>query len=116
MWNEQKQRLVLRTLLFLYVAARILQLFAGRIPALAIVALHVLPPALFALIHGARIYGSQAMVFLTLSLGVGSLSESLRVRTGIPFGHYRFTDLMGPKSFDLSILLALAYVGMGYLS
>lgn len=33
-----------------------------------------------------------------------------------PFGHYRFTDLMGPKLLDLPILLPLTYVGMGYLS
>jgi len=38
------------------------------------------------------------------------------LRTGFPFGHYIFTDLMGPKLFGLPILLALAYVGMGYLS
>jgi len=30
--------------------------------------------------------------------------------------YYKFTDLMGPKVFDLPILLALAYMGMGYLS
>lgn len=35
---------------------------------------------------------------------------------GTSFGYYKFTDLMGPKLFDLPILLALAYVGMGYLS
>jgi uncharacterized membrane protein len=44
------------------------------------------------------------------------LFESLSLRAGFPFGHYRFTNLMGPKLFDLPILLALAYVGMGYLS
>ena len=47
---------------------------------------------------------------------MGTLFESVSLRTGFPFGYYRFTDLMGPKLFDLPILLALAYVGMGYLS
>ena len=116
MSNEQKSYLLL-TLLVCYLAARVLQLCAGRIPNLLIVALHVLPPALFALIHGARIYGSRAiLVFVTLTLAVGTFSESLSLRSGIPFGHYRFTELMGPKLLDLPILLALAYVGMGYLS
>ena len=115
--SGEQRRFLLLILLFLYMAARILQLFAGRLPNLLIVAFHVLPPALFALIHGTRIYGSRAVVvFITLSLGVGGLSESLSLRTGIPFGHYRFTDLMGPKLFELPVLLALAYVGMGYLS
>ena len=116
MSNEQSRSLLL-ILLFLYLVARICQLFAGRIPDLLIVALHVIPPALFALIHGARIYGSRSiLVFATLSLGIGTLFEIMSLRTGFPFGHYRFTDLMGPKLFDLPILLALAYVGMGYLS
>jgi uncharacterized membrane protein len=82
-----------------------------------IVAFHVIPPALFAVIHGARIYRARGILaFLTLCLGVGALFESISLRTGFPFGHYTFTDLMGPKLFDLPILLALAYVGMGYLS
>jgi putative membrane protein len=116
MSNEQSRSLLL-ILLFLYLVARICQLFAGSIPGLLIVALHVIPPALFALIHGVRIYGSRGiLVFTTLCLGIGSLFESLSLRTGFPFGHYRFTDLMGPQLFDLPILLALAYVGMGYLS
>jgi putative membrane protein len=116
MSNEQN-RSVLLILLSLYLVARICQLFAGSIPALLIVALHVIPPALFALIHGARSYGSRGiLVFTTLSLGIGTLFEIVSLRTGFPFGHYRFTDLMGPKLFDLPILLVLAYVGMGYLS
>jgi uncharacterized membrane protein len=116
MKNEQS-RLLLLTLLFLYLVARILQLFAGRAPSLLIVAFHVIPPAFFAVIHGARIYRLRGiLVFVALSLGVGTLLESVSLRTGFPFGHYWFTDLMGPKLFDLPILLALAYVGMGYLS
>jgi uncharacterized membrane protein len=115
MKNEQS-RLLLLTLLFLYLVARILQLFASRFSSLLIVTFHVIPPALFAVIHGARTYRSRILVFAALCLGVGTLFESVSLRTGFPFGHYRFTDLMGPKLFDLPILLTLAYVGMGYLS
>jgi uncharacterized membrane protein len=116
MKNEQR-RLLLLALLFLFLVARILQLFAGKVPNLLIVTLHVIPPALFALVHGARIYGARGILFFAaLCLGVGTLFESLSLRTGIPFGYYKFTALMGPKLFDLPVLLALAYVGMGYLS
>lgn len=115
--KNEHYRFLLWTLLFLYLVARILQLFAGMVPSLLIVILHVIPPALFAVIHGARIYHSRGiLVFATLCLGVGTLFESLSLRTGFPFGYYRFTELMGPKLFDLPILLAVAYVGMGYLS
>lgn len=114
--NSQKSYLLL-ILLLCYVAGRVLQLFAGRVPSLLIVVLTVIPPVLFALIHGSRAYRFRAMfVFISLVLGVGVASESLSLRTGIPFGHYRFTDLMGPQIFGLPVLLALAYVGMGYLS
>ena len=53
---------------------------------------------------------------MALSLGVGGFFESLSLRTGFPFGRYYFTDVMGPKLFELPILLVLAYVGMGYIS
>jgi putative membrane protein len=104
-------------LLLLYVAARILQPFAGKVPTLLIVVLHVLPPAAFAFLHGRMVYRTRGiLVFLAVCLGVGAFFESLGLRTGFPFGSYYFTDLMGPKVFQLPVLLVLAYVGMGYVS
>ena len=93
--KNEHYRFLLWTLLLLYLVARILQLLAGRVPSLPIVIFHVIPPALFAVTHGARIYRSRGiLVFVTLCLGVGTLFESLSLRTGFPFGHYRFTDLL----------------------
>jgi uncharacterized membrane protein len=104
-------------LIALYLAARILQVYPGEIPMLAVVALHVVPLAVFALIHGAMVYRLRGiLVFLAICLVIGNISENVGVRTGFPFGHYYFTDLMGPKLFAVPILLGLAYVGMGYLS
>jgi hypothetical protein len=103
--------------LLLYAVARLLQLYSALIPPLAIVCLHVIPPAVFALFHGSRTYRLQGgLAFVALSLGVGTASESLSLGTGFPFGHYYFTQVMGPKVFELPVLLALAYVGMGYLA
>jgi uncharacterized membrane protein len=108
---------VLALLLLLYAAARMLQLEADKVPILIIVALHVLPPAAFAFVHGKITYRlGGILVFMVLCLGVGVFFESLSLRTGFPFGRYSFMDLMGPKVFQLPVLLALAYVGMGYLS
>ena len=115
--KDRRIHSVLILLLLLYLAARALQLFAGKLPSLLIVVFHILPPAVFAIIHGSRIYRPRGIfIFTTLCLGIGALSESVSLRTGFPFGHYQFTQLMGPKLFRLPILLALAYVGMGYLS
>jgi putative membrane protein len=109
--------LVLWACLAVYASARVCQLFADRLPILLIVLLHVVPPAVFALVHGATRYGWRGILaFAGLCLGVGALSESLSLRTGFPFGHYYFTDVMGPKILDLPPLLVLAYLGMGYLA
>jgi putative membrane protein len=82
-----------------------------------VVALHVLPPLAFALIHGALVYRLRGILtFILLSLAIGNLFENLSILTGFPFGRYHFTGVMGPKVFAVPILLGLAYVGMGYIS
>src|SRR5215471_16385575 len=108
---------VLWAVLGLYAAARFSQLFFDRLPMVAIVAVHIIPVTLFALVHGARLYRwSGILVFVTLSLLVGNVFENIGVRTGFPYGHYYFTELMGPKLSVVPVFLGLAYVGMGYLS
>jgi uncharacterized membrane protein len=47
-------------------------------------------------------------IFAALCLGFRTLAESVSFRTGFPFRHYYFTDVMGPKIFQLPVLLALA--------
>jgi uncharacterized membrane protein len=115
--EDVRLNLVLWTLIGLYAVARVLQVFPGKIPMLAVVGLHVVCPAIFAVIHGARVYGWRGIcVFVGISLVVGNVFENLGVTTGFPFGHYAFTDVMGPKVFFVPVLLGLAYVGMAYLA
>ena len=103
--------------LLLYVLSRVGQLYADRLPTLLIVSLHVIPPALFAIAHGSALYGWKGMsMFAGFCLGFGTLAESLSLRTAFPFGHYHFTDVMGPKVLQLPLLLALAYLGIGYVA
>jgi uncharacterized membrane protein len=84
---------------------------------LAIVALHAVPPLLFAWIHGAICYGLRGILtFFAISIIVESSVENIGVLTGFPFGHYYFTEVMGPKIFLAPAFLGLAYLGMGYLS
>jgi Carotenoid biosynthesis protein len=104
-------------LLAVYAFARVLQVYPGRAPMLAVVALHVLPPAIFAVIHGTRAYRlGGILTFVAITLIVGNFFENLGVQTAFPFGSYYFTDLMGPKLSAVPITLGLAYVGMAYLS
>lgn len=109
--------LALWALIALYAAATVLPLFAGRVPVTAIVAAHIIPAALFALLHGAVFYRVHGiLVFAIICLVIGNITENLGVRTGFPFGHYYFTDGMGPKLFVVPLLMGPAYMGMGYLA
>lgn len=111
------KKIVLWTSLVLYVGARIGQQYPDKIGVLTIVALQVLAPAVFALVHGSILYRVRGMLaFSIFCMGVGGICECLSLRTGFPFGHYYFTDLMGPKVLDVPVLLVLAYLGIGYCS
>jgi uncharacterized membrane protein len=109
--------LPLSILLMLFAAATVLPLFPDKVPLTVIVAAHIIPAALFALIHGALVYRLRGiLVFTAISLVVGNVVENIGVLTGFPFGHYYFTAGMGPKLFLVPILMGPAYVGMGYVS
>lgn len=115
--SRKTTRLILWTLIAIYAYSRILQVFPGRASMLEVVALHVLPPLLFALIHGAILYRLRgSLVFLLTCIVVGNLFENIGVRTGFLYGRYYFTSVMGPKILVVPIFLGLAYIGMAYLS
>jgi uncharacterized membrane protein len=115
--ETRKWNFFLWVLIALYAGARFFQVFPGRTPILAVVALHVFPPAIFAFIHGAMRYRVRGILtFIAICLVVGNVSENVGVRSGFLFGRYFFTDVMGPKFLAVPVLLGLAYVGMAYLS
>jgi len=104
-------------LLAAYACARILESTHNPLPSIAIVALDVLSAMAFALIDGARHYRLRGiLVFAGLCIVVGNVTENLSIATGFPFGHYYFASLMGPKLFQVPVLLGLAYIGMAYVS
>lgn len=109
--------IALWALIAFYAAARVLQAFPEHFPMVLIVALHVLPPLAFALLHGAQLYRPRGiLLFVSICFVIGNLMENLSIATGFPFGRYHFTDAMGPKLFQVPVLLGLAYIGMGYVS
>ena len=115
--GQTRYRGWLWALLVIYALARAAQLIPDRIPMVAVVSLHVLPPLAFALVHGAIVYRRRGILtFVLLCLVIGNALENLSVVSGFPFGHYHFTGVMGPKIFAVPILLGLAYIGMGYIS
>lgn len=100
-----------------YALARILQVVTGPVPRLSLVAMEVLCALAFALVDGARTLGLRGiLIFAAVCIVVGNIVENFGVAAGIPFGHYYFTAVMGPKLFHVPILLGLAYIGMAYVS
>ena len=100
---------------------------AGVLSNVATVALHLpqgvggamfaLFLTLFALLHGALTYGWRGILFfLFVCLGVSNAFENLSILTGFPFGWYHYSDALGPKLFQVPLLIGPAYFGMGYLS
>ena len=79
--------------------------------------LAIVIPLLFALFHGAVRYGWRGIVvFMVLCIGISTILENMSVLTGFPFGHYHYTDVLGPKLYLVPLLIPPAYFGTGYLS
>lgn len=77
----------------------------------------VLLPVVFALIHGARRYGwGGILLFILICLVVSNALENLSILTGFPFGHYHYSDGLGPKLFLVPLLIGPAYISTGYLA
>jgi len=71
----------------------------------------------FTLIHGARRYGWKGIVIFTvITLVVSNILENLSIVTGFPFGHYYYTDGLGPKLLLVPIFIGPSYVAFGYLA
>src|SRR5579875_1944915 len=95
---------VLCTILACYALARILQVATGPVPRLSLVAMEVLCALAFALVDGARTLGLRGiLIFAAVCIVVGNIVENFGVAAGIPFGHYYFTAVMGPKLFHVPI-------------
>jgi uncharacterized membrane protein len=77
----------------------------------------VLIPIVFGLIHGALRYKwSGILTFLVICLAVSNLLENTSILTGFPFGHYSYTDMLGPKFFLVPLLIGPAYFATAYLA
>src|SRR5260370_27490709 len=77
----------------------------------------VLIPVVFGLIHGAlRYQWSGILTFIVICLVVSNLLENTSILTCFPFGHYHYTDNLGPKLFLVPLLIGPAYFATGYLA
>ena len=104
-------------ILAVYGCGRVLQVLHGPPANTPLVAMEVFSAFALALVDGARAWGFRGiLVFAAICAVVGNVAENIGVATGLPFGHYAFLYVMGPKLFAVPVLLGLAYVGMAYAS
>ena len=93
------------------------RLVPGALPPLIAITLITLLPFVFVFVHGSVNYRFRDMlVFAAVTLAVSNIFENMSILTGFPFGHYYYTDGLGPKLFLVPILIGPAYLGTGYLS
>lgn len=71
----------------------------------------------FAIVHGVRRYGwRHFIVFFFLTFVISWSYETSSILTGFPFGHYYYSDQLGPKLWLVPLLIMPAYFSMGYLA
>jgi uncharacterized membrane protein len=122
MLTDRRYQALLAALLWLLIAAYaavtvIPDAFPRQFASSYNLALAIFVPLAFALLHGAIRYGvGGIIVFLVLCLGVSNIYENVGVLTGFPFGRYHYTDVLGPKLFQVPLLIGPAYFGTGYVS
>src|SRR4030088_760191 len=114
MRNTNISRRVLWVLVAVYAAVILtntLHLVSVPIPVVLLVTI------LFALIHGAVRYGWRGILtFIVIALVVSNILENTSILTGFPFGHYHYTDALGPKLFLVPLLIGPAYFANGYFA
>lgn len=104
------------TILFALFTA-LTSVFPSLLPAGLVGILNTVLLVAFALVHGVSNYGWRTIVrFIVICLVVSNIAENLSIVTGFPFGHYHYTDVLGPKLFLVPITIGGAYFGAGYLS
>lgn len=86
------------------------------VPPFLYAGLLVLLGCTFSLTHGYKRYKKGMFVFVGLCLLISNILENLSIQTWFPFGHYYYTDLLGPKLFNVPLLIGPAYFSTGYLS
>lgn len=72
---------------------------------------------LFVIFHGSYRYRWESMiVFISLAFIVSWGMETLSIKTGIPFGNYYYTNLLGAKAGVVPWGIMLAYFFTGYIA
>src|SRR5882672_1908708 len=104
-------------ILALYFAHTLGVALFGYLPLKAGAAIIVAAIVAITLLHASARYSwREILVYFALGFVVSNAYENLSILTGFPFGHYHYTDALGPKLFLVPITIAPGYIGAGYLA
>lgn len=68
-------------------------------------------------LHGTERYGiKNLIIFFIITWLVSNFFEAVSIRTGFPFGHYYYDKLIGPRLFDVPLIIMFGYFSTGYVS
>ena len=71
----------------------------------------------FIIAHGAVTLGWRNIIaFIVITFVVSFAAEAIGVATGLVFGPYHYTNLLGPKLLGVPPMIQVGYVGIGYAS
>jgi len=74
------------------------RLVPDALPPLVSMMLVMLLPFVFVFVHGLVNYRFRdVLVFAAITLVVSNIFENMSILTGFPFGHYYYTDGLGPS-------------------
>ena len=111
-----------RTLLIIYIIQVYLNRFVfstslDTYPALAMLSIMVLAAFAFVILHSIQIFGKRnTAIFLIITFAISFIMESVGVSTGLVFGHYHYTENLGPKILGVPPAILLAYFVAAYTS
>lgn len=114
--QQKKSRLFIFVLSILYIVG-----IAGMsIPALRPI-FQILTPLNLLLSLGVLMlfhadWNKSFVVFILLAFAIGFGSEVLGVHTGFPFGNYTYGPVLGPKLFEVPLMIGVNWLILVYLS
>ncbi|MEP6986390.1 MAG: carotenoid biosynthesis protein [Chloroflexota bacterium] len=116
--NKRQLTTISWVLIAIYVIITLMRSFVPNLLPVAMLSVLVtFLPLVFFFVHGLLSYRLRdLLVFAAVTLVVSNIFENLSVLTGVPFGHYYYTDVLGFKLFLVPLLIGPAYLGTGYLA
>jgi uncharacterized membrane protein len=79
--------------------------------------LTLLAALIFVVAHGYIALGRRNIIaFILITVIISFTSEAIGVATGLVFGAYHYTDLLGPKLLGVPPMIQIGYLAVGYAS